>query len=611
MFNTYIFNIYNKIKTKIKLIVTKNIEYVNKKGDHIIINIEDLSYGSNRLIISKCDYCGTEKEISYKEYIKNIKYNGKFSCSYNCGALKRKELCLVKNGVESPFQLDDIKNKIKNYYIDNFGVENISQIDEIKDIKHKKWEENKETIIGKISNTWKNKDNISEINEKRKKTNYDKYGVFYISSLDSVKDKKKNTFKDKWGGFPYESKIISEKITNTVKDKYDVYNYSETIEYIQKVKQTCLEKYKTEYYFCSDDFKNKSTKTLKDKYGVENIMHNLDFKKSQSNKSILKFNKKYNINILEYNNNILKIKCDKCGEIYEIPYIFMKNRHKHNVQKCIICNPINNNVSGKELELYDFIKQNYSKKILLNDRTILNGKELDIYLPDIKLAFEFNGLFWHSNLYKDKNYHLDKSNMCDEKGITLIHVYEDDWIYKKDIIKSLIMNNLVDYTPVDNNTYNIKEIIDKDIIKTFFGENHINGYIESQISLGLYNDNILISMISFNYNKPKTKYELIQFCDKLNHNTYDNTIKLFNYFLNIYLPKHIFTYVDRSYFNGKILYKIGFEKTDISKPKYYYIVENMRTNKIKYSKNIKNVKKYDKTPLKIYDSGWIKYEIIF
>ena len=60
----------------------------------------------------------------------------------------------------------------------------------------------------------------------------------------------------------------------------------------------------------------------------------------------------------------------------------------------------------------------------------------------MKLAFEFNGLYWHNELNKTNNYHLNKSNLCEEKGIQLISIWEDDWVYKQDIVKSMILNKL-------------------------------------------------------------------------------------------------------------------------------------------------------------------------
>jgi len=70
-----------------------------------------------------------------------------------------------------------------------------------------------------------------------------------------------------------------------------------------------------------------------------------------------------------------------------------------------------------------------------NNRSVLNCLELDIYLPEYNVAIEFNGLYWHSELYKEKDYHLNKTLECKKKGVDLLHIFEDDWVFKQDIIK--------------------------------------------------------------------------------------------------------------------------------------------------------------------------------
>src|SRR5690606_24877531 len=112
-------------------------------------------------------------------------------------------------------------------------------------------------------------------------------------------------------------------------------------------------------------------------------------------------------------------------------------RNKNTV--CTNCNKVGNMDSDSERLLYEFVRENYKGIIVKNDRSILNGKELDIYLPDINLAIEFNGIYWHSELYKESDYHYSKSKLCKESGIKLIHIWEDDWVNKEDLVKSNIL----------------------------------------------------------------------------------------------------------------------------------------------------------------------------
>ena len=121
--------------------------------------------------------------------------------------------------------------------------------------------------------------------------------------------------------------------------------------------------------------------------------------------------------------------------------------------------------------LVNFIKSIYDGDILLNDRQIIKPNELDVVLPNLSIAIEFNGTRWHSielGLFKD--YHLNKSLLCREKGIRLIHIYEfEDLDKQKQLLKDLILgqdnypkhdfnkNNLIKYIPMSEVIYQDKK----------------------------------------------------------------------------------------------------------------------------------------------------------
>ncbi|MBR4316364.1 MAG: hypothetical protein IKP65_05310 [Alphaproteobacteria bacterium] len=71
----------------------------------------------------------------------------------------------------------------------------------------------------------------------------------------------------------------------------------------------------------------------------------------------------------------------------------------------------------------DFIKSIYPYDIIENDKTMIKPYELDIYIPEKQVAIEFDGIYWHNEENKPKNYHLMKTELCEEKGIHLIHIF--------------------------------------------------------------------------------------------------------------------------------------------------------------------------------------------
>ena len=164
-------------------------------------------------------------------------------------------------------------------------------------------------------------------------------------------------------------------------------------------------------------------------------------------------------------------------------------------------------------------------------------------------------MFWHSTRYKNKKYHSKKSDLCSEKDIKLFHIWEDDWINKKEIVKSIIKSKL---NIIDNKIYarkcEIKEINNK-ICSEFLENNHIQGNINCKIKIGLYYDNELISIMTFgkkrlalgNKTQNNNEYEMLRFCNKLNTSVVGGASKLFKYFIQKYDPIEIISYADRSW----------------------------------------------------------------
>ena len=134
-----------------------------------------------------------------------------------------------------------------------------------------------------------------------------------------------------------------------------------------------------------------------------------------------------------------------------------------------------------ELELRNFL-ETFKLYIEYNNGLIINPYELDAYIPELKLAFEFNGIYWHSiNKGKDKNYHIMKTKLCRDKNITLIHIFEDLWKTQQETCKQHITNainnvqlniNQIDgcfYYP--QKEYKIKSITEP---KAFYCDKHFN-----------------------------------------------------------------------------------------------------------------------------------------
>lgn len=620
------------------MLITKEVKVFKK-----IIPIEELSFYSHKKVKVKCDNCGIEKEVKYNSYCLSTDNNTTlYYCnSKECINKKRNIVIQEKYGVNNVSQLESVKIKKIETCLENFGVEHPTQSNEVKD------------KIKKVNNDKFGKDWITqseEFKEKSKMTNLERYGTEYATQSDKTKDKTKDTCKEKYNTDYYmKTKDFKEKSRTTNIEKYG-FDYPSKSEIIQnKIKETNLKIYGVDRPTKSEKIKNKIKKNNLEKYGVDsptklndvqNKMKNTCLEKydaefySQSDfyKNIVKKRKiellsdKYKLEIKDINDNIITLLCDKCNSYFDANYQLLYNRFIYNKTLCTNCCPVDS-LSDSENQLQNLIKENYSDKILFNNREIIKPYELDVYIPELKLAFEFNGLFWHSELYKDKNYHLNKTEMCEKQGIQLIQIWEDDWIYKKNIVKSIILNKLGKSNKIYARKCIIKEITDNKLIRNFLNDNHIQGYIASKINIGLFYNDELVSLMSFgrkrkimNSKTNNNEYEMYRFCNKLNINIIGGLNKLFAYFIKNYDYSKITSYVDRSYFNGNNYLKIGFNLNGKTEPNYYYIINNKREYRFKYRKDILVKKGFDKNKTehqimlergiyRIYNSG--NYRMIF
>ena len=228
--------------------------------------------------------------------------------------------------------------------------------------------------------------------------------------------------------------------------------------------------------------------------------------------------------------------------------------------------------SSDELEIIKYI--NDLGVECKSDRKILHGKEIDIYVPSMKIGFEYNGLIWHTEKYgKDKNYHLNKTIECNKEGVKLYHIFEDEYHNSKDIVLAKIKHILKkDYDlPKIYARKCTVQVINSSVAKDFLNKFHIQGFVSSNIYLGCYYENNLIAVMSFSMKFGDC--ELNRFATNYHFRCIGVGGKLFNYFIKNYNYDIIKSFADRRWTldSGHNLYiNIGFKLTEVLKPDYSY-----------------------------------------
>ena len=313
----------------------------------------------------------------------------------------------------------------------------------------------------------------------------------------------------------------------------------------------------------------------------------------------------------------LEVVCPN-GHIYTVRF----NNWSHKNSRCVKCS--GNGSSYIEIELRDYLLDK-NTEILTNTKDIIPPYELDIIIPSKKIAIEYCGLYWHSELNgKNRKYHLNKLNMCREKGVRLITIFEDEWLDKKDIVKSRLDSIIGDskYIKIHARSCEIKDI-NTASAKNFCENNHLQGYgAGAHIKLGAFLNKELVAVMTFakpsiakgSRTKKDLVWELHRFCSRKNVRVVGGASKLLKYFERNYDWKELFSYADRRWSDGNLYEKLGFTFDSNTDPNYWYFKNKKRIHRFALRKNMeddRNLTEWENRKLngwdRIWDCGNIKY----
>lgn len=401
-------------------------------------------------------------------------------------------------------------------------------------------------------------------------------------SLESVAD----FVKDKNGGYSTTKiKKLSENTINTIKERTKYLNtntpLSERIYHIEHnlfglPKCQLCNKPHNNFYSSKEGYTKYCKGKCSKSYNIDNRTSAL--KLYFYNKYLEKFqcNDEYNITMFsleEYLNDgdcNIKFKHLKCGHVYE----YNKDYQGH--VKCPKCYAIRSKI---QYDIFDYLKRKIDCKF--NDRQLIKPKELDILCNNF--AIEYDSLMFHSfglsdlnmfnNVIENKSCHVQKTELCEEKGVQLFRIFSNEWLdnNKQNIWKSVINSKIGNTNRIYARKCVIKELSSNES-NLFLNENHLQGSCNSKINLGLFHENELVSLMTFGksrYDK-NIEYELIRFCSKLNTTVVGAGSKLLKYFERTYKPKSIISYANRRWSQGNLYETLGFEFIKNTPPNYFY-----------------------------------------
>ena len=553
---------------------------------------QEMAYSAVNQDNGICDYGEKKKFVNFSE--------GYSSCGGICRCViqKRKQTNLEKYGVEFAQQASEIKDRTKQTNLEKYGTTCSLHSPEVR-------EKTKQTNLDRYGVEWALQS--SDVQEKRKQTNLEKYGVENVWQSDEVKETIKQTNLERYGvEHGLQSPEIRSKGVKTNLEKYGVDHSSKFQEIQDKKSQTNILRYGSKCALQSSVVQEKSKQTNLEKYGVEHPsqqqmpIESLEIlQDKQQLEELLKTNTFWNIGKL--------LEASDCT--------VARYANSHGLESPNIR-------SQPELEISEFLRKN-GIAFSQNTRKVISPKELDFHLPEHNLAIEFDGLYWHSSKFVDKNYHAEKTAACQKQGIQLLHIFEDEWENSSSVLKKKILH-LCGKTPtiVTGARKLVIAEATKSEITSFVNENHVQGVplVVTHYLKITYNGEIvavvLLKKIANNI------VDMIRFCTNQS-GTYPGLMsKVVSYVKKQYNYAELVTFADLRYSYGDVYLKSGFTEVNRLKPDYFYVIGDKREHKFNLRKD-RIEKRFGITAegkteyqmaaeagiVRIYDCGKIKYSM--
>ena len=379
-------------------------------------------------------------------------------------------------------------------------------------------------------------------------------------------------------GIKKDRKKVYEKQKETLLNTKGVENVFQLSDVKDKSKETCLKKYGKEHYSQTIDYKEKNLNTRKERYGNDLYqrekyrktcmkkwgVENYSYKHFNEEQMKFENDKEYTINFIKDNNIQSALEfSDKSGIKL---FASLTLLHRYDLMK-----DFPRFTSKEEKELQEFMQE--IDIDFIEHYKMKSGKEIDIYIPSFKMGIEYNGDYWHSEIFRNERYHLQKSLEAESEGIFIYHIFGYEWKTIKDKIKNQLRNILnANSFKIYARKCIIKEVSKKDK-KQFLEENHLQGNDHSLYYYGLYYNDDLVSLMTFSkpHNTNKIEWELSRFCSKAGCNVIGGASKLFKYFVETHNPQSVISYSNIAHTRGKLYETLGFENTHNSKPSYVWM----------------------------------------
>ena len=401
--------------------------------------------------------------------------------------------------------------------------------------------------------------------------------------------KAKKTFQTKYGvDNPFKDESVKNKIRETNLERYGNESFTRTDEYKEKTKKTCQERYGEDHHLKSSETRDKIKNSLIEKFGVDNPFKDSEIKKkiqgTLKERYGVEFSShaRYDVGVLDklLDRRYMEESYNSYGAEWIINDLNVSKKTVYDYLLKHEIDLLNDGRSFKEKEVQNFI-ESLGFSVECSRRNLIHPYEIDLYIPEKNLAIEFNGIFWHSTVFKDRNYHQKKSLMCKDKGIKLIHVWEDDWDNKKEIVQNKIAFSL----GISERIYARKcDIVYPSTkkIREFYNTNHIQGFVRATTHIGLEYGGELVACVSF-LDTGDGIFDLNRYATS--KSVVGGFTRLLREFKKSFEWDTIFTFAHLDYSHGNLYGVAGFDKIRITEPGLWYVKGERRHRREQFMKH--------------------------
>ena len=223
--------------------------------------------------------------------------------------------------------------------------------------------------------------------------------------------------------------------------------------------------------------------------------------------------------------------------------------------------------------LFRSVSQSRYYEVLFNYK-FYGRKEIDIYIPSIKLGIEFDGLFWHSTAKRADKFNLrDKFNLAKAVGIRTVHIFEDEWANNKEAVITLLRGMTGKVEKIHGRKCLYRKVSDTDA-GAFYKKYHIQGAPRTGEHFGLHHEEKLVMCMTMTQStsirgEQNGTWELVRMASLAR--VAGGASKLFKSALMELNPDHVISYSDNRLFDGGVYPIMGFKKKWDIPPDYYYV----------------------------------------